>query len=100
MVNIEVAVATSEKQAIIPLTVPVGTDIKTAVELSGILAMFPALPALADFAKQGFSVGVFGKLTNFDSLAQNNDRIEIYFPLKQSAIDARKARAKAKSKKI
>lgn len=96
MVNIEVAAATLEKQKVVPLQVSEGTHVQAAIELSGILTLFAELPPLLDFTNQGFSVGIFSKKVSFETLVKEGDRVEIYFPLKQSAMDARKARAAAR----
>jgi putative ubiquitin-RnfH superfamily antitoxin RatB of RatAB toxin-antitoxin module len=96
MINIEVAYATPEQQLIIQISVPVGTDLRRAVVLSGIIKAFPELNVTNS------PLGLFGRRvaqpeTQAVSAA---DRIEIYRPL---IIDPKQARlnraAKTKASK-
>jgi len=96
MIDIEVAYATPEQQLILPVSVPEGTDLRSAVVLSGIIKAFPELDV------HTAPLGLFGR-----KVAQPEaetvgpgDRIEIYRAL---IIDPKQARlnraAKAKAAK-
>ena len=56
LLAIEVACATAEAQAIIPVQVPAGTCIAEAIRLSNILTRFPEIQLNGDLV-----VGIFGK---------------------------------------
>lgn len=96
MIKVEVVAATTELQKIIAIEVEPHTNIQKAIELSGVLSYFPDFPSVELFEASGFSVGIYSKTATIDTLLQEGDRVEIYLPLKQSAIDARKARVKQK----
>lgn len=70
----QIGVAYSEPSNQIWLTIEVPDDstVKTAIEKSGVLRMFPTI----DLAVQ--KVGVFGKLVKLDARLRPGDRIEIY----------------------
>ncbi|MFT4674310.1 MAG: putative ubiquitin-RnfH superfamily antitoxin RatB of RatAB toxin-antitoxin module [Reinekea sp.] len=93
MINIEVAYATPEQQLILPLAVPEGTDLRSAILLSGIAQAFPGL----DVATA--PLGLFGRKVAQPEVqwATAGDRIEIYRPLIIDPMQARLNRA-AKTK--
>lgn len=97
MVNIEVAAATQQMQKIISLFVPQGTTIQQAVIASGICADFPEIPDWEQFDSLGFKLAIYSKVVSGNALVEAGDRIEIVWPLRQSAMDARRARAKGKA---
>ncbi|PTY38103.1 RnfH family protein [Saccharospirillum sp. MSK14-1] len=84
-IAVEVAFATPEKQLIVALDVPVGTNATEAVRLSGIDQEFPEenIPAAP--------LGIFGrKLAEPEKTELSaGDRVEIYRPL---LIDPKQAR--------
>ncbi len=88
-INIEVAYALPNKQALIPITVETGTTIQQAIESSGILQQFPEI----DLAKS--RVGIFGKLSKLTVELREKDRIEIYRGLIADPKAVRKKRAEA-----
>lgn len=96
MIDVEIAGVTNKKQIVMQCSVPEQITIKEAIERSGILEQFPELPELNQFSNQGFAVGVFSKIVELDTIVKSGDRIEIYWPLKQSAMDARRERIKQK----
>ena len=90
-ISIEVAYATPEKQKIIMLDVPAGTNIRAAARLSGLEKLFPELSYDAP-------MGIFGKKVAKpdEQEVKAGDRIEIYRPL---LIDPKQARANRAAKK-
>ncbi|MGE4348660.1 MAG: RnfH family protein [Candidatus Berkiella sp.] len=96
MIKIEVAAATTQLQKIIAIEIDANANIRQAIELSDILSYFTDFPTVALLEACGFSVGIYSKAATMDTVLQDGDRVEIYLPLKQSAIDARKARVQQK----
>jgi len=86
-ITIEVACALPERQQIIELQVPVGTRVRSAVELANIQREFPEL----DIATS--ALGIFGTVVTDDYTLGEGDRIEIYRPLVNEPRDARRALA-------
>ncbi len=70
--NVGVCYAEAERQLWLRLEVPEGSDVKTAIELSGVLQQFPEI----DLEQQ--KVGIFGKITALDAAVNEGDRVEIY----------------------
>lgn len=70
--NVGVCYAEADRQLWMRLEVPDGSDVKKAIELSGILQQFPEI----DLDRQ--KVGLFGKITKLDAQVNEGDRIEIY----------------------
>ncbi len=88
-ISVEVAYATPEKQALIALTLPAGSTIGQAIGCSGILQQFPEI----DPARQ--SVGIFGLVCKLDKALVEGDRVEIYRPLRQDPMTARRNRVRS-----
>ena len=89
-IQIEVAYATPENQAVIPLTLSIGTTVSNAIELSQIKQLFPELDITALPP-----VGIYGKKIDIDSYTlQDGDRIEIYRPLNKTPNQKRLERLK------
>ena len=86
-IQVEVAYALPEKQAIIPLQVLPGTTALEAAQRSGIAERFAGLDL--DSAR----LGIFGKVVAADQVLAEGDRVEIYRPLKADPKEVRKARA-------
>ena len=97
--NIEVASGNREKQIVVRLDVPKGCSVEQAIVFSGILNTFPDLPPIDSWQSLGFGLGIYSKRVDFSDLVEEGDRIEILWPLEQSAMDARRARVQAKKKK-
>jgi len=89
-VKIEVAYATPQRQAIIPLTVSVPCDAKQAILRSGICERFPEIDLTT--AK----IGIFSRPVSLTQPLRDGDRIEIYRPL---TIDPKVARRQRVEKK-
>lgn len=85
-INIEVAFATPERQVVIPLQLTDGGSVELAITASGILEQFPDI----DLNQQ--KVGIFGLICGLDRVLADGDRVEIYRPLKQNPMDARRGR--------
>lgn len=87
VIIIEVAFAKPAEQVVVPITVSKGVCVGQAVELSGILERFPEI--IWSKAK----VGIFGKICTIEKKLKAGDRIEIYRPLVQQPMEARRNRA-------
>jgi putative ubiquitin-RnfH superfamily antitoxin RatB of RatAB toxin-antitoxin module len=97
MINVEVAYAAVDRQALLKLKVPVGTTVLGAVQASGMAEHF------AEAQLTTFPMGVFGKVVT-DPQSQRleeGDRVEIYRPLLADPKEVRRLRAEkaAKAKK-
>jgi len=88
-ISVEVAFATPHKQVIAAVTVATDDTVRKAINASGILDQFPEIDLLK------MSVGVFGKVCKLDRSLEQGERVEIYRPLLQSPMDARRNRARA-----
>lgn len=87
LINVEVAYALPEKQAILALQVPEGTSALEAARLSGISDKFDGIDL--DNAK----LGIFAKVVAPGQVLREGDRVEIYRPLIADPKEVRKARA-------
>lgn len=85
-VKIEIVYATPMEQALMGLEVLAGTTVGEAIRLSGILALYPEI----DLSKN--AVGIFSRKVSLDEKLRENDRIEIYRPLKIDPKEARRLR--------
>ena len=85
-IHVEVAYATLERQAIIEVDLPESSTVEQAIQTSGILQQFPTI----DLSQQ--KVGIFGLVCKLDKTLQDGERIEIYRPLQQNPMDARRKR--------
>lgn len=88
LVQITVVYATAGNQTEIELEVQKGCSLLKAIQLSGILDLFPHID-LAETA-----VGIFGRLMPLETSLQEGDRIEIYRLLHKHPRQARYLRAK------
>ena len=86
LIAIEVAYADSLQQSVIELHMPLGATAAEAVNASGILGQFPDI----DLAAQ--KVGIFSQLCGLDTVLGAGDRVEIYRPLLQDPMEARRKR--------
>lgn len=87
MIQVEVAYALPDRQAIIPVNVAAGTTALEAARRSGVAQRFDGLNL------EDSRLGIFGKLVAPDQVLQAGDRVEIYRPLKADPKEVRKARA-------
>ncbi len=87
MIEVEVAYARPDEQAILTVRGEKGITAAQAIERSGILEHFPEI----DLEKA--RLGIFGKVTKRDAVLNAGDRVEIYRPLIADPKEARKRRA-------
>lgn len=84
-IRIEVAYALPETRELIVLSVPAGTTVMEAIELSGLREKYP------DIEPGGCNkIGIFGKLCKLEQQLQAGDRVEIYRPLKADPKEVRR----------
>ena len=87
MINIEVVYALPNEQTLLKRQVAAGTTVAEAVRISGVLDRHPEI----DLANN--KLGIFGKLTQPDTVLRDKDRIEIYRPLIADPKEVRRKRA-------
>jgi uncharacterized protein len=87
VIEIEVAYAKPEAQAVVRLSVPHGTTLWEAISLSGLLAKFP------EINQADLKTGVFGVVCKPEHILQSGDRVEIYRLLLHDPKEARRQRA-------
>lgn len=85
--GIEVVYALPQEQMLLKLQVPPNTTVAEAIRLSGILQACPEI----DLGRN--KLGIFGKLTQADTVLRDRDRIEIYRPLHADPKEVRRRRA-------
>ncbi len=87
--NVEVVYApNSAVQKLISLKLPAGYTVEQAIQQSHILDEFPEINLAVN------KVGIFSKTVALSQIISENDRIEIYRPLKIDPKQARLLRAK------
>ena len=88
-IAVEVVYALAEKQKLVRLTVPSGTNLRQAALLSGLDAHFPGLDL------HGAPLGIFGKAVAKpeERILEEGERVEIYRPLIADPKEVRKQRA-------
>jgi len=87
MIHIEVAYAAPDKQVLLSLSVPQGTNVAEGIEQSAIRDEFPELKM--DLK----AVGIFSRKVPLDHRLREGDRIEIYRPLMADPKEMRRQRA-------
>jgi len=86
LIAIEVAYADTQQQSVIQLSVPLRTTVAEAIYVSGIISQFPDI----DLVEQ--KVGIFSQLCSLETVLSAGDRVEIYRPLMQNPMQARRGR--------
>lgn len=86
-IDVEVAYALPQKQALLALTVNAGTTVLQAAQQSGVVEQFEGI----DLENAKF--GIFGKVVSPTQVLNEGDRVEIYRPLIADPKEVRKARA-------
>ncbi len=86
LISVEVAYATSERQVIVAVDLPLDGTLEQAIQVSGILQQFPEI----DLSKQ--KTGIFGSVCKLEKVLAEGDRVEIYRPLLQDPMVARRNR--------
>lgn len=87
-IAIEVSYAVPGAQRVLPLRVPPGCPARRAVLLSCIDALFPEIDAAS------CPLGVFGTAVGDEYRLEDGDRLEVYRPLENDPMDARRLAAK------
>lgn len=87
VLDIEVAFANPDEQLIIPVQLAEGSSVQQAINQSGILERYPEIDLSV------MKVGVFGKICALEKIVEAGDRVEIYRPLLQNPMEARRNRA-------
>lgn len=85
-ITVEVVYATAQQQTVLTLELAAGSSAKQAIDASGILQQFPDI----DLKTQ--KIGIFGMVAKSDSPLMDGDRVEIYRPLQQNPMAARRKR--------
>jgi uncharacterized protein len=88
IIEVEVVYALPDNQIIRQLSLPAGITAQQAVELSGILNIFPEI----DLSQN--KLGIYGKLVKPGTILRHRDRVEIYRPLPVDPKERRRRRAK------
>jgi putative ubiquitin-RnfH superfamily antitoxin RatB of RatAB toxin-antitoxin module len=70
--NVGVCYAEADRQLWMRLEVPDNSTIEEAIQLSGVLKLYPEI----NLASQ--KVGIFGKIAALDTAVKDGDRVEIY----------------------
>jgi|SRR5210317_297310 putative ubiquitin-RnfH superfamily antitoxin RatB of RatAB toxin-antitoxin module len=86
-IDVEVAYALPQKQALLALTVNAGTTVLQAAQQSGVVEQFE------DVDLENAKFGIFGKVVSPTQVLNEGDRVEIYRPLIADPKEVRKARA-------
>jgi putative ubiquitin-RnfH superfamily antitoxin RatB of RatAB toxin-antitoxin module len=86
-IDVEVAYALPQKQALLALTVNAGTTVLQAAQQSGVVEQFE------DVDLENAKFGIFGKVVSPTQVLNEVDRVEIYRPLIADPKEVRKARA-------
>jgi len=89
---IEIIYASPEKHYVLNLMVAVGTTIREVLALSVATKAFPALDVV------NVPVGVFGQIVRDDYVVCEGDRVEVYRPLQCDPKQARRLRAKQRTR--
>ena len=87
-IAVEVAFAACDKQMVACIQLPVNATARQAVEQSGLAAQF------SNFDFGCAPLGIFGAKVPDNHILENNDRVEVYRPLSQSAPESRRQRAR------
>lgn len=86
-IQVEVAYAERDRQVIVALTVEEGTTLAEAIAASAMAQQFPHIDLNVNKA------GIFGRICKLEQRLKDGDRVEIYRPLAQHPMDARRNRA-------
>ena len=86
-ISVFVSYAVSGKQEVLTIQVPIKSNVKQAIEMSGIMQKYTEI----DFSKNSF--GIYGKVVQLDQALQEHDRIEVYRSLIVDPMQARRVRA-------
>jgi putative ubiquitin-RnfH superfamily antitoxin RatB of RatAB toxin-antitoxin module len=90
---IEVAYALPRCQFLKRFTVPAGTSLAQAIELSGVTSIFSEIDCTV------MKTGIYGKIVSAETILQPYDRVEIYRPLTIDPKEKRRLRSAKRIKK-
>jgi len=85
-ITIEVVYALPDRAEVVGLTLAADTTLEQAIVASGLLQRFP------DISLSRQKVGIFGQIVALDRTLNDGDRVEIYRPLQQDPMTARRHR--------
>ncbi|MGV6396755.1 RnfH family protein [Pseudomonas caspiana] len=87
MISVEVVYAAVDRQALLSISVPIGTTVRQALLMADVRSAFPELDV------SHCPVGIFGKVVDGERVLENGERIEIYRPLLADPMEVRRLRA-------
>lgn len=87
MISVEVVYAAVDRQALLSISVPIGTTVRQALLRADVTSAFPELDVTH------CPVGIFGKVVDGERVLENGERIEIYRPLLADPMEVRRLRA-------
>ena len=87
LIEVEVVLATPEKQSLLKVSLPAGSTLSEAIDKSGVLQGFDA------FEVDPSRVGIFGRKASMDQVLNAGDRVEIYRALIADPKQVRRERA-------
>lgn len=87
MISVEVVYAAVDRQALLSISVPIGTTVRQALLMADVTSAFPELDVTH------CPVGIFGKVVDGERVLENGERIEIYRPLLADPMEVRRLRA-------
>jgi putative ubiquitin-RnfH superfamily antitoxin RatB of RatAB toxin-antitoxin module len=90
-IAIEVAYALPERQVLRRILLPDGSTVEDAIRVSGLCAEFPEIDPTR--------VGIHGKPVPVTAVLRDQERVEIYRPLRADPKEVRRARAAKKRAK-
>ena len=89
-IEVEIAYALPVLQVLRKIKVPIGTTLEQAVQISGVMNLFPEI----DLNKN--RLGIFSQFAKRETILQSCDRVEIYRPLSVDPKEARRLRVPKK----
>ncbi|MDH5479948.1 MAG: RnfH family protein [Nitrosomonas sp.] len=92
IITVEIIYALPHNQVLKKINIFEGATVEQAIKTSGILLEFPEIDLTT------YKFGIFSKFAERNTMLRSSDRVEIYRPLIIDPKDARRIRAKNKSK--
>ena len=87
LINVEVVFGTLESQRLVSVSMPSGSTVADALEMSKIGAAFP------DADITGLPTGIWGRPVDRDQTLADGDRVEVYRELEIDPKESRRLRA-------
>ena len=87
LINVEVVFGTLESQQLVSVSMPSGSTVADALEMSKIGAAFP------DADIDGLPTGIWGRPVDRDPTLADGDRVEVYRELEIDPKESRRLRA-------